>query len=397
MADAIFTIIRNARGPLSKSFALHEGRLQKTSAAEVTDGLAIRAAASDIFDLARIVESLNAHEALTFGIPRLGRARIATQKAINTGAAPKGAVARDRANFSWPKGRGVFMLDIDKPKDGAPLKSKDFDVMMAGLFPWWTSIARMYRPSASAFIHDDNGEFLTEHGSLRCYCFVDIAENIPFLGIALLDALWKAGMGRIEFSAAGSMLIRTAVDGAVWQPERLDFAGPVVLGAGLHRLHHKPAIKDGSDIDTEAVIAASGLGKITFSAWASNSLEVRIAKHAARPEEKARRAKFIDERVKAEVCGGADAKAARRKWRAALTDNVLRGNFVLHFRDKGPATVAEVLSNPRAFNLERLADPQEPDYAGDGRIAQFYSNEGRARPFVYSHAHGGLKYMLTHL
>ena len=58
---------------------------------------------------------------------------------------------------------------------------------------------------------------------------------------------------------------------------------------------------------------------------------------------------------------------ARRKWRAALEERVLEGSFELHFRDKGIVTVDEVLRNPGRFNCERLADPNEPDYAGDLR------------------------------
>ena len=56
--------------------------------------------------------------------------------------------------------------------------------------------------SASAFIYDTAGNELSGPGSLRCYLIADKAENIPFLGIAILDALWKAGKGRIEFSAS---------------------------------------------------------------------------------------------------------------------------------------------------------------------------------------------------
>ena len=95
------------------------------------------------------------------------------------------------------------MLDIDKPKDGsAPIRAKDFDAMMEGLLPWWSGCARMYRPAASAFIYDADGNELSGPGSLRCYLIADKAENIPFLGIAVLDALWKADKGRIEFSAS---------------------------------------------------------------------------------------------------------------------------------------------------------------------------------------------------
>ena len=154
-----------------------------------------------------------------------------------------------------------------------------------------------------------------------------------------------------------------------------------------------PRVIDGKVIDTEAVIAA-GPGKVTVAAWASNSIEVRKAKHAARPEERKRRRAYIEQRVEEDVAAGFEEAVARRKWRAALEDRVLEGGFVLHFRDRGAVTVSEVLRDPGRFNFERLADPNEPGYANDPRIAQFYANEGQGRPHIYSHAHGGCKYVL---
>ena len=51
--------------------------------------------------------------------------------------------------------------------------------------------------------------------------------------------------------------------------------------------------------------------------------------------------------------------------------------------------------NPQRFDFERLADPADPTYANDPRIAQFYANGGKARSHIYSHAHGGCKYILS--
>jgi len=255
-------------------------------------------------------------------------------------------------------------------------------------------VARFYRPSVSAFVSTEDGRQLSGRGSLRCYAICDKAENIPFVGVAIADALWKAGYGRIEFGKTGQALVRCPIDTAVWQPSRLDFAGAAVLGPGLVQKKFAPRVIDGKVIDTEAVIAA-GPGKVTVAAWSSNSIEVRKAKHAARPEERKRRSGYIKQRVEEDVAAGFEEAMARRKWRAALEKRVLEGSFELHFRDKGIVTVAEVLRDPGRFNFERLADPNEPDYANDPRIAQFYANEGQGRPHIWSFAHGGCKYVLT--
>jgi hypothetical protein len=109
--------------------------------------------------------------------------------------------------------------------------------------------------------------------------------------------------------------------------------------------------------------------------------------------EKVQRKRYIAERVREEVRRGGKSAPARRKWRAAAADKSLSGDFVLHFQFQGSATVGEVLANPEFFDWERLADPSEPTYAGDPRIAQFYWNGGR--PHIYSHAHGGCNYVLA--
>jgi hypothetical protein len=393
---AHLTLIENHFGPCSKSFTLTAQGLQKSAAANVFCGLATRRSVANLEELNAVIEGLGSNQALAFGVGQFNRARIVTQEALGRRGRVANAVARDREHFSWPKDRGIMYFDVDRPKDGSkPLKAKEFDTIMCRLHPWWSGTARMYRPSASSFIYDaETGEELIGGGSLRVYVFIDKAENIPFVGMVIADAFWKVGYGRIEFSEAESMLIRCPVDLMVWQPERLDFAGPVVLGPGLRKDHHPARIIDGTDVDSEAVLDAYGMGKVDFGVWSSNSLEVRKAKSAYRPEEKQRKRRLITKRTEADVAAGMDRKQAERKWRGALLDGVLSGNIVLHFTD-GDATVADVLAQPWAYDRKRLADPVEPGCYGDNRIAIFFSNEGRARPWIFSHAHGGRKFALA--
>jgi len=391
----LLTRVRNFDGHLSKSLTLEDGKLVKTAAADLVNGMAHRVRADDIDHLAKVVCGLTSKEALTFGVPSLEHVKITTQEHLARGRAPLGAVPRDRAHFTWPNGRGVLMLDIDRPKDGSePFSSTSFDQLLCDILPWWRGVARFYRPSVSAFVYAEDGRQLSGPGSLRCYATADKAENIPFVGVAIADALWKAGCGRIEFGKAGQALVRCPIDTAVWQPERLDFAGAAVLGAGLVQKKFAPRVIDGKAIDTETVIA-SGPGKVTVAAWSSNSIEVRKAKHSARPEERKRQRAYMKRCVEKDVAAGFEEAEARRKWRAALEARILEAAFELHFRDQGTVTVSEVLRDPGRFNFERLADPTEPDYANDPRIAQFYANEGQGRPHIFSHAHGGCKYVLT--
>jgi len=229
--DIQLSVLKNLKGPLSKSFKLEDGVLKRSPAAQLYEGIAETCAISDLHGLSNIIDSLTVEHALTFGVCKFQRARVVTQKKM---AKVDGldVVCRDGRHFDWPEGRAVLMLDIDKPLDGSkPMKAMEFDALMCELQPWWPGVARMYRPSASAFIGDASGKDLTGASSLRCYALVDIARNAHAVGINIADAFWRNGYGRIEFGNVGQMLVRCPVDTTVWQPERLDFAGPVVLAA----------------------------------------------------------------------------------------------------------------------------------------------------------------------
>ena len=392
--DIQLSILKNLKGPLSKSFKLEDGVLKRSPAAQLYEGIAETRVISDLHGLSNIIDSLTVEHALTFGVCKFPRARVVTQKKM---AKVDGldAVCRDSRHFDWPEGRGVLMLDIDRPRDGsAPLKAMQFDALLCKLQPWWKDVARMYRPSASAFICDASGKDLTGASSLRCYSIVDSAKNAHFVGINVADAFWRAGHGRIEFSASGSMLVRCPVDTTVWQPERLDFAGPVVLDPGLTKRKFPPLFLEGGDVDSEQVLY-DGIGEASFSEWSRHSIDVRRAKEVRKPEEKRRKAIVIDDRVKADVAKGEDAEKSRRKWEDAIINDELRGSFILERADGTTVSVNSVLDNPLHYDGERFADPHERDYRGDKRIAVVYANDHNTGwPYLYSHAHGGKSYAL---
>ena len=392
--DVQLSVLRNLKGPLSKSFKLEGGELKKTSAAQLYEGIAETRTISDLRGLSNIIDGLSSEHALTFGVCKFQRARVVTQKKM---AKVDGldAVCRDSRHFDWPEGRAVLMLDIDKPLDGSrPMKAMEFDALMCDLQPWWKDVARMYRPSASAFICDASGKELTGASSLRCYAFVDIARNAHAVGINIADAFWRHGYGRIEFGNVGQMLVRCPVDTTVWQPERLDFAGPVVLGSGLTKKTFPPLILDGGDIDTELVLY-HGVGDISFSEWSKRSIDVKRAKEAAKPEEKRRKTIVIEERVKEDVSKGQDEVQAREKWHAALMSDVLTSDFLLERHDGVLISVREILDNSDKFDGERFADPHDRDYRGDKRVAVVYANSHNTGwPYLFSHAHGGKNYRL---
>ena len=149
----LITRIRNLDGPLTKSLTLEDGKLMKTAAADLVNGMAHRLNVTDIEHFARVVCSLTSREALTFGVPAFEHGRITTQEHMARGRAPHGAVPRDRAHFSWPDGQGGLMLDIDRPKDGSePFTSKSFDRLLCDILPWWRASPGSIGQAFRAFV-----------------------------------------------------------------------------------------------------------------------------------------------------------------------------------------------------------------------------------------------------
>ncbi len=124
--------------------------------------------------------------------------------------------------------------------------------------------------------------------------------------------------------------------------------------------------------------------------WRRTSPELRAAREAARPECDKKRRKYVKERIAALKEEGFELKP--RVIENAVLKRVLAPEFVLYPDGKAPVTVAELLANPDVWHEERFADPLEPDYGGDPRIAVAYLKQ--KHPRIFSHAHGAMSYAL---
>jgi hypothetical protein len=70
--------------------------------------------------------------------------------------------------------------------------------------------------------------------------------------------------------------------------------------------------------------------------------------------------------------------------------------FQLRQAEGGTVTVGEILADPEKWYGARFADPLEPDYRDDARIAYACLQAvEHGEPFIFSHAHGGLRYALV--
>jgi hypothetical protein len=382
------TIVSNDKGPAAKTFELADGTLVKKSAAQIYKGEARCVKVAGLGGLLRLIKGLRSNEALTYGVPEMEHACVVTQKAKALNGT--GAICRDREHFDFLEGRpGVFMLDYDPRPGHAPKSARELDAILCETMPELAAVTRAWRPSSTSYIYTSDDDEIIGAGGLHGYLIVDDASEIPLLGATLYQRLWAAGHGYIQVSKSGALLDRSIVDAAVWQPERLDFVAPPVMGPGLNRWPPRDLVLRGEPLLRTAALDL-GAG-VPTDEWRRVCPELLAARRAIKPEADKVRRRFATERVAALKAEGVNIEP--RVIERAVTHRVLGPEFVLYCEDGGMRSVGELLADPKRYDRTRYHDPLEFDYAGgDGRIAIAFLL--KKYPCLFSHTHGGQTYTL---
>ena len=143
---------------LTKRISLHGTDLQTETGGQMIRGTYIVKRAESLDDFATVLSGLRQDEALTYGIPKGAPAGvILTREAFE--ALPKddraGHVARIKEHFHWPEGPGIFMLDIDPPKDGPAIGKGEAISLLRATAPELRDVPMLWYPSSSSYIHTD--------------------------------------------------------------------------------------------------------------------------------------------------------------------------------------------------------------------------------------------------
>ena len=389
MSQIVLTVF-TAQKPsiLSKGFTLAEdGTLKKHPGGMLSQGTAERRTMT-IAEFCALLDGLKPNQALTFGISEHSKAYVVSRKNLSKASGDLPIVARDRAHFQWPTGPGVLMLDHDPVKDGTPFTREELCAALYVVWPELQDSPHIWRESASSCIYrtDTGGELRGVMGQ-RLYVPVLNAQDIPRAGAVLYARLWLAGFGRFDVSASGALLDRNIIDSSVWQPERLDFAGGAQCGPGLEQRREAPKLINGE----AAFLDSRTLADLDPIEQAQLETLKAEAREAMKPASEAKQAEWVEERLKAVPNG--KKKEMREVFERAVRQKRLLGDFVLHLEKFGKVTVAAILDNPNKFHGARCADPLEPDYGNDKRIA-WINLKAAGKPYIWSHAHGGQRFTL---
>ncbi|CAK0781965.1 hypothetical protein CCP4SC76_800005 [Gammaproteobacteria bacterium] len=392
MSDLTFTVISSVNpAVLTKRYWLDaEGRLNKQAVAQMVEGTAEIARVPSLAVFADLLDDLRPCNALTYGIaPGFPNARIVSRAKHTDG---DGAITRTRAFFQFPPAPGIMMLDYDPAPGSEAMTAGELVEAMRRVCPPLFNAPILHRPSVSSGIRTFGGQPLTGVRGQRLYIAVADTSLIPKAGKALEDLLWATGHGYVVIGKAGQILSRTLIDGSVWQPERLDFAAPPLLAEGLTR--DQPANwlcgnDAGDPLDLRKVIEMADGTVVTAAVRAKDT-----AKAGVQSEAQTVLGEWVE--VQAEKLSKArkiPLDTARATVARAAVKRQLTGDFLLTTPDGAQVSVGEMLDHLDRWHGKRFADPLEPDYGNDSRIAWANLRSG-GRPYVYSHAHGGRRFYL---
>lgn len=370
------TVLR-VEGIATKRIRWQNGQLVRKDAPEPACGTYRVEVATDVQQLRIHIESLSTSEALIWGVPPHPGGEFVTKKVLANlnGTAPPTTIARDGNHFSFAPKMGWIMLDFDYVPDGATLDSLR-DVLIsaaAGL----ATLPMLGMSSASANIYF-RGQCLRGLTGARIYIPVADARQIPHLGQLLFDRLVLDGHGRVDITKSGQLKIRSPIDSAVWQSNRLDYAA----GANV-----EPPLQQRREIRAWHADSTARLDERTIPALsAQEQARLREITTQLKAQKKAEAAS-VREAYKAERAAAGHNVA----WTEDGDRIILDGDHTITLASGEQVTVDEILADRARFSGHECADPVEPDYHGDGRIAVIHTDR---TPNIYSHAHGGQTYLL---
>lgn len=395
-----FTRLRNNKGALTKTYSLDaDGAMVRTTNADLYDGVAELVECADINEFMAVRSQLEPNEALMFGVTGRKSVGIVTREKLHAKPALRAsAIARDRESVHYPHGPGMLLGDHDN--EHLP-ETYGRDTLRAALLRAVPELAMApmgWATSASSHItNSDTGVELQGLRGQRIYIPLADASDAPRVGKIIYERLWAAGIGAFSVSKSGALLDRNLLDSSAWQPERVDFAAGAKCVA--------PLVQLAPDWHTWEAEVFGG-----FDPWPSRDALPDLTdaqKQAAKKHRDAARALMRDEaaEVRAAYIGeraqtfaterGIDIDAATRLVSEAVERQLLFGEFVLYPEHGEPVTVGQVLDDPDRWHGTRFADPLEPTYRNDKRIAYCHLRSG-GRPYLFSHAHGlGQRYELV--
>lgn len=378
--------------PITKQLALApDGTITKLSTAnQLYEGTIERLECTPA-EFARLLARLGAHDCLSYGVPIQQEAiTVMTKKNFDLSGHPADAMPRTADKMVWTSGPAILMGDYD-PDPGSCLTPDQLRSALYSICPAFQHAAHIWTPSTSSCLFKGRTQVRGIEGQ-RLYFVVADGTDIPRAAKVLEKRAWLAGHGYVKISKAGSLLARWILDGAVFQTNRIDYCAPAVCVSPLRQRKPAPVLHGSINLALDTRVALPDLTAMEEAKYRDMVSKAKAAKQA---EAAVVRTAYKALRVKELVDQGVAQAEADSTVSQALENQVLLADFRLVAEDGRTVTVAELLADKNRWHGKQFADPVEPDYHGDRRIARAFLI-GCRRPFIKSFAHGGCLYYLHH-
>lgn len=360
-------------------------------------------------ELGHWVNDLASSQLVVAGVPKEG----ATTGQIVLKRDPRGGgrVALSDDDFEWPEGPGLLLLDYD-PKsadegwiEDLAIEIEDYAKVLAAVVPGLTRSFTRW-PSSSSCIAGDGVE---PRGVVGYHHAIPVADasDIPRAGSVLHKRLVLEGLGFAFITKAGTALVRSIVDTAIWRPSHPLFLGGVSCAPGLKQ-DRTPFIDWATDAGP-VVDTLSLLPDLNDEEEEAFEAECRRLIDGARERIEKRKVAYAEEQTQRRAARiakdrGLSLEEAVAEARAGINKELAAGRVGADGRrearltrdaetvtDRGIVTVAEILGSPERWHGVDCADPQEPEYGKGVGSARIYT---QGTPLINSFAHGGCVYWL---
>lgn len=340
-----------------------------------------------------VLKKIGPNDCLSYALPVDPTvSRVVSRSKYQASGKPSDTTTRTAEKMAWPDGPAIFMGDYD-PRDDLVYSREELCEQVYKCCPAMRDAAHIWSASASScLINKKTKKEVCGIRGQRLYIVVVDGTDIPRAGAVFCKRSWLNGQGYIQISKSGAMLERSLLDGAVFQPNRIDYCAPPVCEPPLKSRKPIPTLMGNPNLALDTRIA---LPDLTPDEEAEYKRLVAAAKAAKRVEAESVRETYKKGRVEDLVKNGLDPDAAERVITQALDGCVLLADFRLTTEDGQTVSVGEILRDKARWHRTRFADPIEPEYHGDNRIATAFL-DGPGRPHIYSYAHGGCHYRLSH-
>lgn len=228
---------------LSKKYELKNGKLVKSTSAQMIRGFAMAREIATFHDFVDELTQLRESDGLAYGLPKdLTSAQIVTRAAFEKlpTDARFGVLTRTNEHFRWSDGPSILMIDVDPPSYAESISQRHVLEVLTAACPMLRDVPKIWIPSSSSHICTTDGKDLTGLRGQRIYMPVAKGTDIPEISEAIWQRLWSAGHGFVRVSKSGSRLKSSLIDKTVYQPSRLDFAAGAITGTGLEQRRGTP-------------------------------------------------------------------------------------------------------------------------------------------------------------